>query len=189
MRKLALVLMHHPILDGAGNEVTTAITNLDLHDIARSARTYGVWRYFVAHPISAQRELANKVRDHWVDGRGGKRIPDRRPAMERLQVVAQLSDVREAAEELGEGAPVMWATSARSEPGRLGHAAGAKVLQGDGPPVVLILGTGWGLAPSVMSEVDAVLSPIVGCADGYNHLSVRAAAAILLDRLVGAQRE
>ena len=57
--------------------MTTAITNLDLHDIARSAHTYGLSDFFVAHPIAAQRELAERVREHWVTGSGARRIPDR----------------------------------------------------------------------------------------------------------------
>jgi len=50
-------------------------------------------------------------------------------------------------------------------------------------PHVLLFGTGWGLAPAVLQEADAVLRPIRG-RDAYNHLSVRCAAAILLDRLL-----
>jgi hypothetical protein len=47
---------------------------------------------------------------------------------------------------------------------------------------LLLLGTGWGLAAEVLDRVDDVLEPIAG-AGPYNHLSVRAAAAIMLDRL------
>ena len=55
MTRVALALVHHPVLDRAGDVVTTAITNLDLHDMARSARTYGVSDLFIVHPIAAQR--------------------------------------------------------------------------------------------------------------------------------------
>ena len=34
-----------------GQSVATAITNLDVHDIARSSRTYGLGGYFVVTPI------------------------------------------------------------------------------------------------------------------------------------------
>jgi hypothetical protein len=46
------------------------------------------------------------------------------------------------------------------------------------------MGTGWGLADQVLDRVDRLLAPIQGAAD-YNHLSVRSAAAIILDRLFG----
>ena len=38
-RRLAIALVHHPVLDKGGAIVTTALTNLDVHDLARSART------------------------------------------------------------------------------------------------------------------------------------------------------
>ena len=39
---IAVALVHYPIVDRRGDVVNTAVTNLDLHDIARTARTYGV---------------------------------------------------------------------------------------------------------------------------------------------------
>jgi len=50
-------------------------------------------------------------------------------------------------------------------------------------PVLLVLGTGSGLAPEVMCRADGFLPPIRPF-DAYNHLSVRSAAAILVDRLL-----
>ena len=51
-------------------------------------------------------------------------------------------------------------------------------------PHLIVLGTGWGLAPEVTERADVILEPIWGPTD-YNHLSVRSAAAIILDRLRG----
>lgn len=51
-------------------------------------------------------------------------------------------------------------------------------------PVLLVFGTGHGLAPEVLEGCDAILRPLRWM-DGYNHLSVRAAAAIIMDRLLG----
>ncbi|HZD39963.1 MAG TPA: RNA methyltransferase, partial [Terriglobales bacterium] len=51
-------------------------------------------------------------------------------------------------------------------------------------PVLILLGTGWGLAESIFSQSDFALDAIEGYTD-YNHLSVRSAAAIILDRLLG----
>ena len=50
-------------------------------------------------------------------------------------------------------------------------------------PVLLLLGTAQGLAPEVLARCDGVLRPIRDL--GYNHLSVRSAAAILADRILG----
>ncbi len=99
MRRVAVLLAHHPVLDRQGAVVTTAITNLDLHDIARSAFTFGLGDFFVAHPVAAQRELALRVREHWTTGSGARRIPDRKPPMECVRVVESLD---RALDELGE---------------------------------------------------------------------------------------
>ena len=56
-------------------------------------------------------------------------------------------------------------------------------LQHEGP-LLLILGTGWGLTGELMAGCDARLAPIQAASD-YNHLSVRSACAIILDRLYG----
>jgi hypothetical protein len=174
--------VHHPVLDRQGLVVTTAVTNLDVHDISRSAHTFGVGDFFVIHPISAQRELVQRIRDHWVEGSGGRRIPDRKPAMEILRIVPTLDDAISAL-----GGAELWTTSAqRGDGDTLGPAEARERLGHEGPPVLLCFGTGWGLAPEVTSRAVARLSPIGSPrADGYNHLSVRAAAAIYLDRLLG----
>jgi len=183
MRAVAAALVHYPVLDRQHQIVTTAITNLDLHDIARSARTYGLTDVFVVHPISAQRELAVTVREHWLTGSGARRIPDRTPAMSLLRVVAELDEVVVA---LG-GDVEMWTTSAGERAPCLAHAAARRRLREPGPPVLLVFGTGWGLADSVCARAHAHLEPIRSPrSDGYNHLSVRAAAAILFDRLCSA---
>ena len=183
-RRLAIALVHHPVLDGQGDVVTTAVTNLDVHDLSRSARTYGCSDYFVAHPIAAQRELVERIRQHWTEGSSGKRIPDRREALSVLRVVDSLDAAIEA---LGGRAGVeVWVTAARSLGGKLlPFADGRARLAGEGPPVLLVFGTGWGLAPAVIDAADALLEPIRAGRGEYNHLSVRSACAIALDRLRG----
>ncbi len=190
MRRLAVALAHHPVLDGQGALVTTAVTNLDVHDIARSARTFGCSDYFVAHPIAAQRELVERIREHWTEGSGAKRIPDRREALSVLRVVSSLEAAVEAMG--GRSGVDVWVTAARSLGDPLAFPAARARLQGEGKPVLLVFGTGWGLAPSIIEAADALLEPIRGRDPGtggvrgvYNHLSVRAACAIALDRLLG----
>ena len=188
MRRLAIALVHHPVLDGRGEIVTTAVTNLDVHDLARSARSYGCSDYFVAHPIAAQRELVTRIRDHWTEGSSGKRIPDRREALSVLRIVESLEAAVEALGGRGgrEGVEI-WATAARALGPSLSFAEARSRLEGDGKAVLLIFGTGWGLAPAVTGAADALLEPIRAVHEAYNHLSVRAACAIALDRLCGAR--
>lgn len=184
MRQVSCALIHHPVLDKQGATVTAAITNIDLHDIARSAHTYGCAKFYVVHPVAAQRALALRIREHWVEGSGGVRIPDRKPALAGIDVV---SSIEEALGDAGTGAE-LWTTSAKRVGERVVDLKEARqVLRGDGPPVVLGFGTGWGLTADVHALASAHLAPIESVrADGYNHLSVRAAAAILFDRLLGA---
>jgi hypothetical protein len=192
MMRVVIALVHYPVLDREGGVVTTAITNLDLHDMARSARTYGAGSFFVVHPVEAQRLLAERVREHWVEGSGKRRIPDRAGALELVRVVPLLEDVYAALG--GRDAIEVWTTAASPRGPRLLSFEDARSRLGDASRTTLILfGTGWGLATDVMQGSDACLEPIraggrAGADTAYNHLSVRAACAITLDRLLGPQR-
>ncbi|EYF05280.1 RNA methyltransferase [Chondromyces apiculatus] len=198
MTRIALALVHYPVLDRAGAHVTTAITNLDLHDMARSARTYGVERLFVVHPVEAQRLLATRIQEHWIEGSGGRRIPDRAVALQVLQVVPTLEDAYAAFAGPAEGQTpqtpqtpreriALWTTAASTRSGALTTFADARPrLEHAGRPVLIAFGTGWGLPAELLASADVRLEPIRARADtGYNHLSVRAACAITLDRLFG----
>lgn len=191
MRPLALALVHFPIVGRDGQLITTTITNLDLHDIARSARTYGVEAFYVVHPVAAQRTLAARIKAHWTEGgSGARRMPDRPAALDLIEVVPTLDDALAA---LGarfpeRGAPELWTTAAQARDVVVPYAeARRRLADDDGAPALLVFGTGWGLAPAVLDRASARLEPIVGRGD-WNHLSVRAACAISLDRLLGALR-
>jgi len=186
VRRCAVALVHHPVLDGKGAVVTTAVTNLDVHDLARSARTYGASDYFLVHPIEAQRSLVHRIREHWTDGSSARRIPDRREALGLLRVVETLD---EAVAALGGRDRVeVWVTAARALGPSLSFAEARERLGHDeGRAVLIVFGTGWGLAPPVLEGADALLEPIRGGRGYYNHLSVRSACAIALDRLLGAR--
>lgn len=185
VRDVSCVLVHYPVLDRQGATVTAAITNIDLHDIARSAHTFGCAAFYVVHPVAAQRALAERIREHWVEGSGGVRIPDRKPALSDIVVVDALET---ALQQCGPGAE-LWTTSAKETANSLEVSQARKVLREEGPPVLLAFGTGWGLSDVVSERAAVHLAPIRSTrSDGYNHLSVRAAAAILFDRLLGAER-
>ena len=185
MRPVSIALVHYPVLDGRGEIVTTAVTNLDVHDLARSARTYGVEDYFLVHPIAAQRELVGRIHEHWTSGSSGQRIPDRREALSVLRIVSSLEDAIEAMG--GRPRVEVWVTAARAAEGVMSFRdARLRLDAAGGPPVLVVFGTGWGLAPGVLDAADHRLAPIrAGRGDGYKHLSVRAACAIALDRLCG----
>ena len=186
MRRLAIALLHWPVLDQQGAIVTSAITNLDVHDLARSARTYGCTDYFLVHPVAAQRELVARICEHWREGSSGRRIPDRKIALALVRTTSSLDEVYG---ELGGRENIdVWVTAARSVSSAPidARAARERLESSEGKPVLLLFGTGWGLARDVIDAADAVIAPIHAAEEsGFNHLSVRAACAILLDRLRG----
>lgn len=180
MRRLSIALVHHPVLDAKGAAGTSTLTTIDLHDLSRSARTYGCEAFYVVHPIEAQQALAHRIVDHWTHGSSAKRIPDRKDALAISRVVATVADARRAC---GDGTE-LWATAARALKVSTPWAEARSRLAAEGPPVLLVFGTSWGLAPEVVDGADVLLEPIHGAGD-WNHLSVRAACAIALDRLAG----
>jgi hypothetical protein len=182
-----VALVHHPVLGRSGEILTTTITNLDLHDIARIGRTYDLHAFYAVHPAESQRRLAERIRSHWVSGAGGRRIPPRARALELLELVADLDEARAAlaADFCAPSAVELWTTAADARGGEVSSYAEARAALGEGEaPVLLLFGTGWGLAPELVAQAHRRLAPIAGRA-GYNHLSVRAACAITLDRLLG----
>jgi len=184
MADLFLALIHHPVLDRNGRIVTSAITSLDIHDIARSAHTYGVTRAYIVHPIPEQREFAATVIDHWRFDFGRAFDGRRREALETIKIVETLDDAIADASQIAGARPLIVHTSARTSGGMKTSALRAKMEASDAPPAMILFGTGFGLAPAVRERADIVLDAILGPGD-YNHLSVRAAVSIILDRIRG----
>lgn len=179
--KTYLALVHHPVYDKHRRVVTTSITNLDIHDIARSSRTYGLAGYIIVHPVAAQRELAGRILGHW----GEEGLHDfRRDALSLVRVVSSVEDAIQHVTDEQRARPLLVATSAKAERPTLSTAELREDPELKSRPMLLLFGTGWGLTTPVMDGVDRLLVPIKGPTE-YNHLSVRSAAGIMLDRLFG----
>ena len=178
-----LALGHHPIMNMAGEVVTTSVTNLDVHDIARIARTYECKGYFVVTPIHAQRQMVGKLKGHWEHGPKPLREHPRRQALDLVTPVKTLAEALEAVYRQERAYPTLVATSAKPQRPFVTFAELRNIVN-TGAPVMLVFGTGWGLAPGAMNQCNLLLEPIRGV-NGYNHLPVRAAVAIMLDRLRG----
>lgn len=183
-------LVHYPVRARDGSAVTTAITNVDVHDLARSARTYGLRGYWVVTPIAAQRLLVERILAHWRTGAGARRLPERAEALALVRPIESVEAAVAAIAEREGVAPRRWATSARPPTGCevLGWEAAREALADpSAPPTLLLFGTGHGLHPELLLRVDAVIAPIEA-GTGFHHLSVRAAAAITFDRLLAPRR-
>lgn len=179
-QKYYVGLVHSPIYNKNKEIIATAITNFDIHDISRSAKTYGFSGYFVIHPLEAQQELVVDMLKYWRDGYGSTYNPDRKEALSILSLVASIEEAKEKIKEETGLDPVLIGTDAGEGERRLPYK---EFRQKDfDRPILLLFGTGWGMTTEWMDQLDYVLDPIRGAGD-YNHLSVRSAAAIIFDRL------
>jgi hypothetical protein len=179
---LYVALVHHPVLDKNGAVVTTAVTNMDVHDIARLARTFGVRRYYVCTPVPTLRRLVERIILHWEEGPGATYNETRKEALAIVRLADELDDAITDVERETGRLPRLVATTAREGGTRLGYESLRARLRDDARPELLVFGTGWGLTRDVLERCDDVLEPIRGVGD-WNHLSVRSAASIILDRL------
>jgi tRNA (guanine37-N1)-methyltransferase len=192
-RSLFLCLLHHPVLDKAGKPGTVSLTNLDIHDMCRVSRTYELGGVLLVTPLDDQRELGERLLAHWTEGAGGRANPDRAQALRLGRMAASLDEAAQWVADQAGRAPRIVATSARASyrpargrKERMIAFTPARTVRGwlKESPVLLVLGTGHGLAPEVLERAEAIVSPVRGFS-AYNHLPVRAAAAILVDRLLG----
>jgi len=181
---LYIALVHYPVVNKEGRIVTTSLTNFDIHDLARTSTTFGVQGCFMVTPIKVQQEMAHYIRQYWQEGQGAKQNPDRNEAFNCLRVAESIEESRLTIEKTHGKPPRLVATSARKSKKSISFSELKKECETRDDPLLLLFGTGWGLAPEVIEKADALLEPIMGPGD-YNHLPVRSAVAIILDRLVG----
>ncbi len=185
-RNLFCALVHYPVLDKDEKSVAVSLTNLDIHDIARSSCTYGLGGYYVTTPLEDQRRLLETLVAHWTTGEGAAANSDRATAFARVRTAASLEEAADDVAARCGVRPYLVGTSACApQTADISSASFAEVraLLRE-RPVLLLFGTGQGLAPSVCARCDFMLPPLRPLG-GYNHLSVRAAAAIVMDRIVG----
>ncbi|PKN04300.1 MAG: hypothetical protein CVU74_07575 [Deltaproteobacteria bacterium HGW-Deltaproteobacteria-9] len=180
---LYIALLHYPVPNKEGKTVATAIANMDLHDIARTAKTFGVEKFYVINPVEAQRRLAGLIIGHWREGYGAVYNPSRKDAFEKVEIRSSLKDVLEEITVVHGCRPQLIATGAGMQGKLLSYTGLKELLQRNHLPYLLIFGTGSGIAQEVVNQADHCLEPIRG-KNGYNHLPVRAAVAVVLDRVV-----
>jgi hypothetical protein len=182
---VSIALVHYPVRDKRGDIVATSITNFDIHDLARTARTYGVEPFYIITPMTSQKEFAKRIIRHWSEGFGSCYNPSRKTALETTVVINDLGEVVDDFETRGvKPAPLFVGTSAKNYPHTISFKGLRERLEKADDNFCIVFGTGWGLHLSLMQELDLMLEPIQGVGP-YNHLSVRSAVAIICDRLLG----
>jgi hypothetical protein len=180
-------LVHGPIRSKDGKEITTSVTNLDIHDISRTARTFGFKRYFLITPIKNQQTVVKRILGFWESDEGLIYNPDRKDALKEAELIDSIEDAIAKITEIEGKKPCVVVTGANFEKYEGKEKELIQKIHLDQTPMFLLFGTGWGLTAPVVEQADFRLEPIFGIADdGYNHLSVRSAVAIYCDRLARA---
>jgi hypothetical protein len=183
MGALYVALMHGGVVDKTGSEIASSLTHFDVHDIARSCRTYGIARYYVVTPLETMRYLAQRMISYWQAGIGNFSIPNRGEALEVVEVAIDLEEVLTSIEKKENKRPLIVATSARAQSVQVDYPVLARRIREAPEPVLILFGTAYGLSRRILDQCDHTLPPIR--AGRWNHLSVRSAVAITLERLVG----
>lgn len=185
--EIFVALVHHPIVNKRGEVITTSVTNLDIHDIARTCRTFKVQKYFIVTPLQAQHVLIEKILGYWESDAANDYNPDRQDALSIVSLKNSVAEVLAEIEKISGATPMVATTAAKmvaAQGSSMDLAQQAFALKKN---ILLVFGTGWGLHESVIAMSDFRLNPITGQAvDGYNHLSVRSAAAIYTYELAQA---
>ncbi|HKQ31961.1 MAG TPA: tRNA (guanosine(37)-N1)-methyltransferase TrmD [Thermodesulfobacteriota bacterium] len=181
--KAYIALVHYPVYNNRLTVITTAFTNLDVHDISRAGKTYGIEKFYLVQPNPEQQRLAERVLRHWTEGEGPALNKSRAEAMEFVEIKDSLGDAVSGIEKIEGRKPRIVVTDARPRDNMVGYGELRDLMTSkDSGPFLLVFGTGWGLTEEIMQSADYTLKPVSGYT-GYNHLSVRSAAAIILDRL------
>jgi tRNA (guanine37-N1)-methyltransferase len=182
--RLYIGLLHYPVYNKNYQKIASSVTNFDLHDLSRLSRTYGVRRLFIVTPLKDQQDLIRRILSHWTKGYGARYNNDRKEAIELISISESLYTAVKEIRNIEGDEPLLIATDASKQPEGSITFSRAKEILNSGKTVLILLGTAWGLHEEVIWDADFSLEPIEG-ENGYNHLSVRTAAAIILDRLAG----
>ena len=181
------LLMHTDVLVGGSEKRVgkTSVTPLDMHDIARSSKTFGLKNFFIVTPLVDQQKIVKKMLNFWQGDIGQEYNFNRFESLARVRLEESLESAIKYIEEQEGKKPVVIVTSAKSvENGNRICFYDQDKVWALKRPVLFVFGTGCGLSDEIMGRADFVLLPIEGFSD-YNHLSVRSAAAIIFDRWLG----
>lgn len=178
---MSIAIIHYPVYDKNGDIVATSITNLEIHDIARTCMTFGLELCYIVTPLAKQRAITEKLIHHWTDGYGSRYNPARAEALKKVVIRDGMDDMVAHCK----GDPIIVGTSSKERPGKsISYRELQALTEKETRPLLLLFGTGWGLSGEIVEICEKMLQPIRGNGD-YNHLSLRVALGIILDRLFG----
>ena len=177
-----LVLMHTDVRLPNDKVGETSVTSIDLHDIARSARTYGIEKVFIVTPLADQQAIVKRLLSFW-EQEGTAYNPSRQEAVSRVELAESLDSViSKIKSEVSD--PCVIGTSAQTKAYDTVTFYEQERVWQSYSSVVCLLGTAQGLSDATLQRCDYVFDSVEGFTD-FNHLSVRSAAAVILDRWLG----
>jgi len=176
--QVSVALLHHPVRNRLGEEITSTVDHFDVMDGSRLALTYGLRQLVIVNHIPAQRALVERLIRHGVGERD-----EARGEFARTAWAPDLASVLDEHTRALGVRPTVVATTAKRCPDAIDYATLRRRIEG-GEPTLVLIGKAWGLAPHVIDAADLRLAPIEG-GTAFNHLSVRSAMAIIVDRLLG----
>ena len=138
MANLYLGLVHYPIYNKNMQVIATAVTNFDIHDISRTARTYDVKNTFDPSARSAGRDY-QKITDYWQQGYGRIYNPDRSNALQRVTHTPSIASAIAAITEIEGQEPVTITTDARTYPNTVTYGFVRNLLHSGDKPLLLLL--------------------------------------------------
>lgn len=179
-------LLHSPIYNKRGEKITTTVTNMDLHDIARAGKTYNIKGYYVVNPLKSQQALVRRMSKYWTSDYGAEYNVNRQEAFSVLKIASSLDEVVKKIEAETAQKPILIATDAKPLEHAVSYREIRKSIFNSTRAFLLIFGTGWGLTEETLALCNYILEPVYGRGN-FNHLSVRSAVSIILDRLLAEE--
>lgn len=186
-----VALLHNDMKLKDGRTGNTSVTTIDIHDIARSSTTYGVKDFFIVTSLLDQQNLVATMLGFWQESSQGEQYnKQRHNALKHVRVKNDLDEVIQAIEKKEGVPPLIIGTSARDVDmvaPLITYFDQEKVWKSK-RPVLFIFGTGYGIDESLLKKCDFMLPPLQGFSS-FNHLSVRSAVGIILDKWLGVSRQ
>lgn len=184
--RVYIALIHYPVYNKQLEIISSACKSIDVHDICRDATTFGVRKFYIVNPVKEQQKLVRRLIGHWTEGPGEKYNETKKEAFSVVDIKNTIEEAVENIEEEEGCKPEIVVTDARFSDNMIGYTELSKKILNNEKPFLILFGTGWGLAREIIDKANFTLKPIKGYSD-YNHLSVRSAVAIILDRLISCK--
>lgn len=181
-----IALLHYPMVNKKGEKVVASVTPMDIHDLSRLAKTYDLGGFFVVTPETGQLDFLQRVIKFWCSDRGTRYNQTRAVALKIVNMIPNIEEGIEFIKEKWHMPVKVVTTSAVMSNYNIEYAQLGKLIKKRKEIFIITFGTGYGIHSEFRDTSDYRLPPIK-IISSYNHLSVRTAAGIIIDRLLGRE--